>query len=579
MSLEETLARIPAHLRRFVVQQDYDNYDEIDQAVWRFTLLQTFNVLKETAHPSYVRGLERTGIYLDRIPRIEEMNQRLAELGWGAVCVHGFIPPRAFQEFQALGILTINADIRRAENLAYTPSPDIIHEAAGHAPIISDPVYARFLRRFGEVGKLAFASREDHRVYEAIKDLSRIKEMRESTPEDVDAAMERLHESLDGVPFTSEAAFLSRLHWWTVEYGLIGIPEDYEIYGAGILSSVGESTLLHLPEVKKMRLRARCVETDYDITEQQPQLFVVESFDALESILDQVVADFAFNVGGRLALQRAAASGEVGTVCFNSGLQVIGELTELIGEHPDYLRFEGPCALAHQNRILNGHQRDHHADGFGMPLGRLEDGTSLSTLGEYDLGRFGYRGPGSELTLVYQSGVRVRGRLDRIVGSENGQLMVLSFSDCRVTLGDRELFAPAWGVYDLAIAESVPKAHAGACDDTYWPATDFSDETYPRPKRPRAEEAALLDLFRTVESVWANGVETALPAFDRIADTLEVDFPEHWLLHWNMLEKLVEVDRGVRLAARLKTTMRAIESRNYSSVPVTLGLRYLGLEK
>jgi len=577
MSLRDTLDRIPAHLRKYVVNQDYDNYDEIDQAVWRFTLLQTYNQLKVTAHESYARGLEQTGIFLDQIPRIEEMNDRLAAFGWGAVCVHGFIPPRAFQEFQALGILTINADIRRADNLAYTPSPDIIHEAAGHAPIIPDPVYARFLRRFGEVGKRAFSSREDLAVYEAIKHLSSIKEQRGSSEADIEAAMDRLHAALDAVAFTSESAFLGRLHWWTVEYGLIGKPDDYKIYGAGILSSVGESTMLHLPEVKKMRLRARCVETDYDITEQQPQLYVVESFEALEAILDQVVADFAFNVGGRLALQRAVASGEVGTVWLNSGLQVIGELSELIGEGPDYLRFSGPCALARDGKILEGHHRDHHAEGFGMPMGRLVDGTSLSSLGEYDLGRFGYRGPGSPLSLHYQSGVRLEGKLEKVLTNSDGGLTILTFSDCRVTLGDRLLFDPAWGVYDLAIGESVPKAHAGACDDHYWPASDFSNETYPKPKRYSDDEQRLRQLYQQSQQVWRNGVDTALPEFEKITEILEKNYKEHWLLHWNLLEKLVEADRGVRLAARLKTTMKAIEARDFSRIPVTLGLRYLGL--
>ncbi|MDJ0839175.1 MAG: aromatic amino acid hydroxylase [Acidobacteriota bacterium] len=577
MSLQATLDRIPAHLRRFVVQQDYSAYDEIDQAVWRFTLLQTHHQLKHTAHQSYVKGLNRTGIYLDRIPRIEEMNDCLSEFGWGAVCVHGFIPPRAFQEFQALGILTINADIRRAGNLAYTPSPDIIHEAAGHAPIIPDPIYARFLKRFGEVGKQAFASKEDLAVYTAIKDLSSIKEDLNSTPAQIEQAMEDLYKALDSVPVTTEAAFLGRLHWWTVEYGLIGKPEDYKIYGAGILSSVGESTMLHLPEVKKMRLRARCVETDYDITEQQPQLYVVESFERLDEILDQVVADFAFKVGGKLALQRAVASGEVGTVHFNSGLQVIGELTEIVGGKPGYLRFTGPCALACDGKILDGHDRTYHADGFGMPVDRLADGIALSSLSTYDLGRFGYRGPGSRISLDYRSGIHLEGNLDNIVTNSRGDLLLLTFNNCRVTMGDRLLFDPAWGSYDLGVGESVPSAHAGAVDLDYWPATEFSEATYPKHKRYSSSEQQLLDLYRNNLAAWDEGVETALSVFAETTEVLERDFPDHWLQHWNMLEKLVEVDRGVKLSARLKTTMKEIESRDFSRIPVTLGLRYLGL--
>src|SRR5688500_3815353 len=119
-----SLPNVPAHLRRFVVEPDYDRYTAIDQAVWRFVLLQTLARLIETAHPAYREGLERTGISVERIPSIGEMNDKLSRFGWGAVCVDGFIPPRAFQEFQARGILPIAAEMRTHEHVAYTPAPD-----------------------------------------------------------------------------------------------------------------------------------------------------------------------------------------------------------------------------------------------------------------------------------------------------------------------------------------------------------------------------------------------------------------------------------------------------------------------
>jgi phenylalanine-4-hydroxylase len=148
---------VPAHLRRFVVQQDYSQYTPADQAVWRFVLLQMHARLAHSAHPAYREGLAATGISVERIPGIDEMNDKLARFGWSAVCVDGFIPPRAFQEFQASAILPIAADIRSRAHLAYTPAPDIIHEAAGHAPILPDPVFAAYLRRIGDLGRKAFA--------------------------------------------------------------------------------------------------------------------------------------------------------------------------------------------------------------------------------------------------------------------------------------------------------------------------------------------------------------------------------------------------------------------------------------
>src|SRR5579872_13773 len=212
---------VPAHLRRFVVPQDYGGYDAADQAVWRFVLLQMHARLVDTAHPAYRTGLAATGISVDRIPSIEEMNDRLARFGWGAVCVDGFIPPRAFQEFQAAGILPIAADIRTREHLVYTPAPDIIHEAAGHAPILPEPVFAAYLRRIGDLGQKAFTKPEEGRVYRAIYALSEIKEDLAATPEAVASVEAELAAALEQAAEPSEATLLSRLYWWTAEYGLV----------------------------------------------------------------------------------------------------------------------------------------------------------------------------------------------------------------------------------------------------------------------------------------------------------------------------------------------------------------------
>ena len=113
--------------------------------------------LKEVAHASYLEGLTQTGISIEEIPHMEGMNRILKEIGWAAVSVDGFIPPSAFMEFQAYNVLVIAADMRTLEHIGYTPAPDIIHEAAGHAPIIANPEYAEYLRRFGQIGAKAIA--------------------------------------------------------------------------------------------------------------------------------------------------------------------------------------------------------------------------------------------------------------------------------------------------------------------------------------------------------------------------------------------------------------------------------------
>ena len=95
--------------------------------------------LCEVAHKPYIDGLKKTGISIDHIPNMYGMNRILKEIGWAAVAVDGFIPPAALMGFQAYNVLVIASDIRQLEHIEYTPAPDILHEGAGHALIITNP--------------------------------------------------------------------------------------------------------------------------------------------------------------------------------------------------------------------------------------------------------------------------------------------------------------------------------------------------------------------------------------------------------------------------------------------------------
>src|SRR3954464_9176978 len=172
----KAVAALPKHLLQFAVDQRYDEYTSVDHAVWRFIMRQNIFFLREYAHKVYFQGLLDTGISFDRIPRIEEMNNILATIGWGAVAVDGFIPPAAFMEFQAYKVLVIACDMRQIHHIEYTPAPDIVHEAAGHAPIIVDREYSDYLQRFGEGGAKPMSSKKDFELYEAIRHLSILKE-------------------------------------------------------------------------------------------------------------------------------------------------------------------------------------------------------------------------------------------------------------------------------------------------------------------------------------------------------------------------------------------------------------------
>ena len=110
---------LPAHLSQFVVDQNYKDYTSVDHAVWRYVMRKNIEYLSKVADHLYIEGLRKTGITLEKIPNIQDMNDILGEIGWGAVCVDGFIPPAAFMEFQAYKVLVIAADIRQLEHIEY----------------------------------------------------------------------------------------------------------------------------------------------------------------------------------------------------------------------------------------------------------------------------------------------------------------------------------------------------------------------------------------------------------------------------------------------------------------------------
>ncbi|MCK6596989.1 MAG: aromatic amino acid hydroxylase [Bdellovibrionaceae bacterium] len=282
------MENLPQHLRKYIVEQDYSKYTPIDHAVWRFILRQLKKFLKVNAHECYLEGLEKTGITEDRIPSIAELSKNLEKFGWRALPVSGFIPPAAFMELQSLSVLPIASDMRSLEHLLYTPAPDIVHEAAGHAPILIHPEFSNYLKKYAQVAKKALISKEDLELYEAIRILSDIKENPHSNSEQIMEAEENLKFKSKSITHVSEASLLSRMNWWTAEYGLIGSLDKPKIFGAGLLSSVGESKWCLSDAVKKIPLSLDCLNYSYDITEPQPQLFVTPNFQTLTLVLEQM---------------------------------------------------------------------------------------------------------------------------------------------------------------------------------------------------------------------------------------------------------------------------------------------------
>ena len=433
---EQAISALPPHLRRFAVEQHYDAYTPRDHAVWRYVLRRLVEGLAGRAHPKWFAGLGATGIGTESIPDLDDMNVALARCGWSTVPVRGFIPPAVFTELQSRRVLAIAADVRTHEHVEYTPAPDIVHESAGHAPLVSEPTYAEYLRRCGEAGFRAIASAEDQAVFEAIRNLSVVKEDPAATPEEVELAEAQLEAAAASQREPSEATRASRLYWWTAEYGLVGPLASPWIYGAGLLSSFGEAAHCLGPEVERIPLDAACAEAPYDITRMQPRLFVARDFEHLFEVLEEVSATMSFARGGEHGIDAAIRARTVNHLVLAGGREVTGRVSARIptGGPAALVRLEGP--------IL----RSRGGVGEGGPF----PGEGLVALGE---GALPERGP---FDVAFASGLRLRGFA---VGG--GEVLRLE-----ATLAGAPLDVPPWAV--LAVARSVPSVRGGPADPGTW---------------------------------------------------------------------------------------------------------------
>jgi phenylalanine-4-hydroxylase len=541
------VASLPKHLLQFAVDQRYDDYTPVDHAVWRFIMRQNTYFLREYAHKVYFQGLLDTGISFERIPRIDEMNDILGRIGWGAVAVDGFIPPAAFMEFQAYKVLVIACDMRQLHHIEYTPAPDIVHEAAGHAPIIVDREYSNYLQRFGEIGAKAMSSKKDFELYQAIRHLSILKEQPNTPQAEIDAATKLVEERQANLGEPSEMALLSRLHWWTVEYGLIGTLENPKIYGAGLLSSIGESVSCLESPVKKIPYTLDAQNQPFDITTKQPQLFVTPDFDHLRNVLEEFASRMAFRVGGLEGIRKAIECNNTATCEYSSGLQVSGRFSEVITDDrttPIYLRTTGPTALAFKDKELPGHGRNYHAEGFGSPIGRWNETTIRR---------------GKRTRLEFESGVTIDGTVDDLL-ERDGKLLVITFSDCTVRYRDRVLFDPSWGKFDMAIGERISSVFNGAADkDSYnQVALVPKERTIKVPSDPKRKR--LENLYAQVRQIRDSKV--GYERLGEIWETQQAEHPGDWLLSMEIFEILDDLGLQNSLKQKIDTYLNRRKSED-----------------
>ncbi len=552
--------RLPKHLKQFIKPQDYADYTPINQAVWRYVMRKNVDYLAKVAHESYLEGLKKTGLEVNAIPNMYGMNRILKEIGWAAVAVDGFIPPNAFMEFQAYNVLVIASDIRQLEHIEYTPAPDIIHEGAGHAPIIANPEYAEYLRRFGEIGCKAISSARDYEMYEAVRLLSILKEA-EGTPEaDIKAAEDQVDFLQNNMGELSEMSRIRNLHWWTVEYGLIGTVENPKIYGAGLLSSIGESAWCMTNEVKKIPYDLSAADQTFDITKPQPQLYVTPDFAKLSSVLEEFANTMALRTGGLEGIEKVIKSNALATVELSTGIQISGIFSNVIAYDgkPIYIQTTGPTALSYREKELVGHGIEYHAEGFGSPIGKLKGiNLAIEDMSPRDLEAYGIY-ENKAVTLEFEGNIIVKGEI--ITGSRNlqGDITVISFKNCSVTHGETILFAPEWGVYDMAVGKKAVSCFSGAADVN-------SFDTITHVPSSTTIKATFSETRKTLENMYAEVriIRESKKGYEGLAaifNKLKTNYTNDWLLAVELAE-LAKINNNNSLYTEIESYLNELKTK------------------
>ncbi len=223
----------------FTVAQDYD-YSEAEQKVWRTLCDRQTKLTRRLAHRSYLDGIDALGL-LERIPDFGEVSDRLRKLtGWEIVAVPGLIPAQPFFEHLSARRFPVTNWLRTERELDYIVEPDMFHDFFGHVPILTQPVFADFMQAYGARAAEAIALGGDEMI--------------------------------------------TRLYWYTAEYGLMQEPgQELKAFGAGLMSSFTELQFAvesrdayHVPFDLETVMR-----TGYEIDKFQRAYFVLPSFDAL----------------------------------------------------------------------------------------------------------------------------------------------------------------------------------------------------------------------------------------------------------------------------------------------------------
>ncbi|MDT8368233.1 MAG: phenylalanine 4-monooxygenase [Longimicrobiales bacterium] len=223
----------------YFTTQAWDAYTDEAHEVWSILYRRRIDTLRETGARLFLDGAEAIGLDESRVPELARVNAALeARTGWNAVPVTGFLPAREFFTCLAHRRFPTTVSVRPIEKLDYLQEPDIFHDVFGHVPLHADPVFADFLQKFGAV---AARARSDE-----------------------------------------ETAWMARLFWFTVEFGLIREGGVTKVYGSGLISSAADAANALGPECDRRAFEIDAVIAQpFEIDRLQDVLFVVDDFDQL----------------------------------------------------------------------------------------------------------------------------------------------------------------------------------------------------------------------------------------------------------------------------------------------------------
>jgi phenylalanine-4-hydroxylase len=247
------------------IHQPYELYSAENHATWARLLARMDDRWQRFANHRYLQGMGTLHLPPDRVPRLEDVNRFMKPLtGFVARPVSGYVPSYVFFDCLRRREFPTTVTIRDGASLEYLPEPDIFHDVAGHVPMHTDRAFADALVRFGECAAAA------------AQIASRIADEREK--------LRRL---------TSNIRAMSRFFWFSIEFGLMRAPDasaTLKAYGSGLLSSFGElAHAIESPEVERRRFDIeRVVNQTFEIDHYQPRLFVVDSFDHLYALADEL---------------------------------------------------------------------------------------------------------------------------------------------------------------------------------------------------------------------------------------------------------------------------------------------------